>query len=129
MAKTKEYTPDVVAPVKRFTVKNQVTVPTISFKNRTALAFKCLNEIRVGKQMPATKNKDGTETLPKPADLMRIVELESGNTLDLILNTVLKETLEEYGDYVGKCFIAESTEVPGKKYKGFNVSEIEDPTT
>lgn len=100
----------------KYKISKAITVPTISFKNRDTLSFKCLDEIRQGK---AVKDQE------KPADLVRIINLETGELLDLILNTVLKETLADYGNYIEKCFLATAHQVSGKKYKNFTVSEIE----
>jgi len=106
--------------VKYKTVK-AVTVQSLSFKKVDELAFKVEAPMHVGNKIKEDEDKE-------PAIIMRVIELESGALYDLIVPALLKTALEEnYPDasYVGKSFVAVKRDIPGKRYKGYDVSEIE----
>jgi hypothetical protein len=73
------------------------------------------------------------ETPREPATLINVVNLETGEQAQMIVNAVVKSVLtEEYPNdtYVGKCFaIAKQARQPGKQYDPFKIEEIEDPAT
>jgi hypothetical protein len=103
-----------------------ITVPTLSFKNRDLLYIRCIGELFKGKDLSGA----GEGPTRKPADLMRVINLEDGVEYELVCPTLLVSTLKEKViDYVGKCFEVHATadKIAGKNYKGITVHEIEDP--
>lgn len=82
------------------------------------------SEIYKGKEIA----QKGDEVDKKPADLAHVTNLQDGQEYEMIVNAVLKSTLEENYEnagYVGKSFMVQRDKIEGKRYKGFSVTEIE----
>lgn len=107
----------------KFKRKAAITLPTTSFKERDILYCKVVAEIRTGKAI-----KRGSEDM-EPAELMRIIDLETGEEVDLIvpavLGAILSDMKEEGKDYVGMAFEIQKQDAPGKRYKKYSVYEID----
>lgn len=115
-------TNDNASAARRFERKRAVLTPVYSWKNREIGFFKVTAPIYVGK---AIDGKTG-EAQKKPADLMPIIDLETGEACEMIVPTVLASALiDKVGEYVGKSFEAASSQREGKKYKDFALYEIE----
>lgn len=112
------------AAARSFKRTAAVTVPVFSWKDRDVAFFKVTGRIYQGKPIDM---KTG-EQQKKPADLMPMIDLETGEAREMIVPTVLKSNLEEkVKDYVGKCFEARSSKREGKSYKDFELYQIEEP--
>lgn len=107
-----------MAEKKKYTVTRNVIVPVLSFKGRAELAFTVLDAIRTGKRLA----KD--DPTKEPARIVRVKLLDDGKTYDLIMPTLLASAFEGEKDYVGKSYLATIRDIPGKRYKGVDVSEI-----
>ncbi len=106
----------------------QVTVPLLKFAVDVPLFIRSEGKIYKGKEIKGTKGGVKME----PADLMRVVNLETGEIAEVIVGALFKDTLtEEYPDhaYVGKCFSIVQKKIEGKRYKGYVISEIEAPAS
>lgn len=114
---------------KKVVIKNRVTVSPYSWKGREEGIFKVLGDIRIGSTHEIVDKKDGEIKKEKKADLMRIVDLETGNEADMIMPSVLASIMRENGEYIGKSFLAVKGTKPGKRYNTFEVSEIEEPVS
>lgn len=113
----------------KFKTKKKLILPLLKLQIGKAVYVKITDPIFTGKEItPAKGNKDTKE---KPADLANVVDLETGEEMQIIVNAVVKSVLEEsYPDagYVGKAFEIIKGEPPaGKRYNTFSVNEIELP--
>ena len=116
-ATTTGFDPDAVKVVKN------VTLPLLKKEDDTPIYIKSIGAIFKGKQV---NGKDAEKM--EPADLMNIINLETGEEMQVICNSVMKSTFnEEYpGDgYIGKCFRVTQMKVEGKRYKNYSIAEIE----
>lgn len=107
----------------KFDVVKNVTLPLLKQQDDTTVYIQITGEIFTGKEMKGSGDKQKME----PADLMNIVDLETGEEMQMIANAVLKSTLEEeYPEaaYVGKQFAITRNSVEGKRYKTYKVQEI-----
>jgi len=114
---TTGFNPDEVKVVKN------VTLPLLKKEDDRPVYIKSIGAIYKGKQVNG-KEADKME----PADLMNIVNLETGEEMQIICNAVMKSTFnEEYPDdsYIGKCFRVTQMKVEGKRYKNYSIAEIE----
>jgi hypothetical protein len=63
-----------------------------------------------------------------PAELANVVDLETGEECQIIVNAVLRGVLDEFypdAGYVGKAFqIVRHAKAAGKRYNTFSVDEI-----
>lgn len=116
----------------------------------TPFAYKVLRKVRVGtlkiadegevfvrvlepistKATP-TKGEDGIMRM-KDIDILRVVDLTDGQTKDIVAGAALGSTLRDFdggnGKYVGCCFrIAKHKAREGKRFKDYEVDQIEDP--
>jgi len=74
--------------------------------------------------------KDTTDDKGEPAtiDICNVTNLETGEAMQMVVNTVLKSSLvEEYpkDEYVNKSFKVTQLKVEGKRYKKYSMFEIE----
>lgn len=108
--------------------KKLLTRPVLKFVTDKARYVKIEGAIYIGKEM---KQKDGDKK-KEPAHLADVIDLESGELAQIIVNAVPLSVLNENypnDTYVGKCFsITRQSRQPGKQYDSFKVEEIEDPT-
>ena len=110
-----------------FTRKGQITFPVLKKKDGEPIYVKIISEIYTGKEIKQAQGKKKME----PARLAKVVNLETGEQMELICNRVLESNLNENtGDdrYVGKCFeIVQQPSRQGKQYKTFSIWELECP--
>lgn len=90
--------------------------------------------VRVDTQVVEGKERQGTDgSKEKPARVMSVTCLETGEQGQMVLGTVLEGNLtEKYPDhsYVGKCFEFLKKDKPkGKRYHDYELYEIKDPGT
>jgi hypothetical protein len=113
---------------RKFTVTKQVTLPLLKHGDGQIVTIKVTSQIYIGRQLVTPDSKTNPAT--KPADLVRVIDLLTGRPMIYIVSAVVKSTFEtEYPDnaYVGKSFaIHKLQKVEGKRYKGFEILEIED---
>lgn len=109
----------------RFKKVRNVTLPLLKMVENHAVYIKSMGVMFVGKQIDDKK---------EPATLMNVVNLETGEEMQIIVPTVLKGILsEEYPDdgYVGKSFEIilhkhmDKTDPSKLKYNKFTVAEVE----
>lgn len=114
-----------IAGGKQFTVKRMVTLPLLKHADGATVFIRIKGAIFVGKQI-----KTEGKANEKPADLVNVVELHSGRDMQYIVSAIVKSNLIElYPDdsYIDRCFaIRKGETIPGKRYKGFEILEIED---
>lgn len=106
-------------------VKRLVTLPVLSLKSGDIAFVKFLSKIEQSKVKQ--KDKDGKEQ--DPAHIAQVTMLDTGENRTLICNAVLRSImLEEYPNdsYIEKGFqIKVADPKAGKRYKGFEVAELE----
>jgi len=115
----------------KFERTQAITLKTFSFKKRTKAYIKCMSTIYKGKELEE-KDPDTGEMKKKPAaNLMKIIDLESGELVEMIVPTLLLSTFCEKldGVYEGKCYeiVVSAQPAEGKRYKTVEVYEIADP--
>lgn len=116
----------------KFRVTRQVTLPLLKQSEGQVVSVKITSEIYIGREIKA--DAKGERANEKPADLVRVIELNTNRPMTYIVPAVLKSTLEdEYPKgkdgiwgYIGHNFaIMKHPAAPGKRYKQFEVLEIE----
>lgn len=115
---------DQTKPFKPVRVE-PVTLPTLSFKDRTLAYLQFVTPIEKGRRIETDE-----EQAKEPADIARVIDLETGEMFELVCPMLLVTALtERVPNYVGLCFeIQVSAEPrPGKKYKDVTVFRIECP--
>lgn len=112
-----------------FKTKKVLTRPVLKFTEGVTHYVKIEAAMFIGKEM---KQKAGDDKKKEPATILNVIDLESGEVAQMLVNAVVKSVLtEEYPNdsYVGKCFaLTKMPRQPGKQYNPFHVNEIEDPT-
>ena len=107
-------------------IKRRVTLPLWKWQENTTKFLRFDGEIHKGKEIKGTK--DGVKM--EPADLANVTDLASKQMCQMICGTLLNgnltEAYPEHG-YVGKCFAITQRKVTGKRYKEYEISEIEEP--
>lgn len=110
-----------------FKRKKLLTRPVLKWEVGKARYIKIETAMHVGKEM---KEKAG-EKKKEPATLCDVIDLETGEPAQIIVNAVVKSVLtESYANdaYVGLCFsITKQARQQGKQYDPFMIEEIEDP--
>lgn len=114
----------------RFKKKRQLTVSTIKFEAEKPVYVKIIGPIERGKQRgEPKKNPDGSPQ--DPPLLARIINLDTGEEMGMILAKILETELREsYPDesYVGKGFeITKQKRKEGRRYDPYSIAEIELP--
>ena len=115
-----------------YKVKKLLTRPTISLKKLDAECYiKIESAMHEGQEMKADKSAKEPK---KPAIVMDVINLETGEAAQVVVGTMIKSTLEaEYAEdtYVGLCFHIKNTgkkDIPGGgSYNKFLIEEIEEP--
>lgn len=116
-----------VKPRLNFKVKKNLTLPLIKLQLETPVFIKFLGEMFVGKDV----QKAGEKKKEEPAILANVINLETGEECQIIINSVVKGNLtddEDYkdGKYVGKSFmLIKHDKREGKRYNDFTIQEIE----
>lgn len=113
------------APGRKFKVLSNVTLPVFTPKIEEPAYVKILEPMYVGKEMKA--GSDGQKKAP--ATLCKVVNLETGEVVLLIVAAVVKGIFEDNyadGSYVGKAFcLVKHAKKEGKNYFNFSVDEID----
>lgn len=124
MANTKK-TEDTAPEKKTFRRKRKLVAPLLNAKMQVGqtVYFKITGELYVGKLQKDAKEGE------KPADLVRAINLETGEEGDIMVPAVLKSVLEkefENASYVGCSFSMTKKEKPeGKRYYQYEIDELE----
>jgi hypothetical protein len=108
--------------VFKFHVIADVTLPVLKQQDGVPMYILIEAPIYKGETM---NDKDGKAM--EPADLAKCINLETGEVGVVVMNTVLKSSLERNyleNGYVGKCFRFERQAVPNKRYKNYKIQEI-----
>lgn len=111
-------------PAFEYKSVRKITLPLLKKEDGVAIFVAIMGPIFKGKEVKGT----GDAAKMAPADLANILNLETGEEMQMICNAVLKSTLEEEypGEgYVGKQFRILQSKVEGKRYKNYTVEEIE----
>lgn len=110
------FSPKIIKKVTMPLLKQQIDVP---------IFVRVDGAIYVGKELKGDKAGE------KPADIMHVTDLTSGEVMQYLVPSVVKSTLEEeYANeaYVGKCFaLTKHNKKEGKRYFTFSIDEIENP--
>ena len=105
----------------KYTVVNDLKLNVLKLEDKTEYFVRIEAPIRLGTPKPNSQEKS--------ADVANVTNLEDGKKYVVLLNAVVKSSLEEAfpdGGYVGKSFRIYGTgKVAGKRYKGYEVSQIE----
>lgn len=111
-------------------VKKLVTIPVLKLLPDTPVFVQVTGAIYQGKEL----KKGGEENL-KPADLMNVKDLTTGEDMQIVCGEVLKSTLrDEYPNdsYVGKAFRIikgkKKDKEGGRGYFTYSIAEIELPS-
>ena len=121
---TKDNTPEKAKKEFKYKSVKKVTLPILKKADGIAVFVEFTGPIFTGKELKGNGKDDQME----PAELANILNLETGEEMQIICNTVLKGTLEEeYPDqgYVGRKFRILQAKVEGKRYKNYTIEEIE----
>ena len=107
-----------------------VTVPLLKQKDEKEIFVKITGPMFEAQPIKKSSQGDGDtkEEKRKPPTLVRVINLETDEEMELIVNAVLKSTLEdEYPNdgYVGKTFEIVSHSIEGRDYKTYDVTEID----
>lgn len=115
--------------IPTFKVTKHVTLPLIKIGNdpvflRLDSAITKADEVTRGR---ASKNEDGTEkALMSPPELAQVTDMVTGKPAQIIVNAVLgSELRKKYPNdgYVGKTFRIVKTQLQGKRYATFEITE------
>jgi len=116
---------EVVKPKISFRVAKHVTLPLIKLEEETPVYVKITAPMFLGKEVKGTGDKAKME----PATLAHVVNLETGEPAQIIVNAVVVANLNECypGDtYVNKSFqLIKHAKRDGKRYHDFSILEIE----
>lgn len=110
-----------------FVVKRNLILPTLKLEVGVPVYIKVISKIRQGKEI-ANSAKEKV----KPADICDVINLETGEEMQLVVAAIVKSTFEEdlKGVYEGLCFMIEKGDKKqGKRYFTYKISEIEVPKT
>lgn len=105
-----------------YTKEKNVTLPILKKIDNEPFYVKISGAIFQGKPI-----KQNGETPKNPANLVPVINLDTGEEMLVVINKVLGSIFEEnYPDneYISKCFEIEQYQVENKEYKSFKVVEI-----
>lgn len=106
-----------------FKRKQAVILPQLKLQDDVPVHVQIVSPIYLGKEI---KESNGETS---QADLMRVVDMTTGEECQMIVGTILKASLEESfpeSGYVDKCFeITRHAKAEGKRYKTYALYEIE----
>jgi hypothetical protein len=130
----------------KFAIKKHVTLPLLKLNDSgvpiyaffTGAIFKAkVNEVEAKKyvkDLAVWEASDKTEpapTVPNPPELAHVIDMETGEVAQIIVNAILKtELVDTYpnGTYVGKGFeIKKFKPTGGKRYAMIQIAEVEVP--
>lgn len=109
-----------------------VTLPILKHPENTSIFVQVDSAI-----VTDPKTKGGVPMLdeegnPATISTVRVVDMETGELMNYVVGAMLKSELQRYrggnNAYVGLCFeIAKKAAAPGKRSKGYEIFEIENP--
>lgn len=108
-------------------VKKALTLPLLKLEFDDPVYVKVITPIFKGKEIKGT----GDAAKMEPADLVEVINLATGEHMQMIAGAVMKGVFEDnYSgtDYVGECFQISKHKKEGKRYHDYKVLLIEDPT-
>ena len=110
----------------KFKVKKHVTLPLLKIKPNGLPAFvRFEGAMFLGKKIETGSEADKKK---EPATLAHVVNLETGEEMQIICPMMLRTQLTEAypsDAYVGHCFAVRITRDPEKKYNHVSITEIE----
>ena len=111
----------------KFTVKEQVKVPTLKVKEDQQIVIRCLQPISV--RSAEVKGDDGVMRM-KEIEILRVMDHEDGQTKDMVVGASLSKSLKDYKGgncaYVGLDFaLVKRKAAEGKRFKDWEVSQVE----
>lgn len=110
----------------KFEREQQVTLPMSNMQDGETKYYRIESEMVEG--TPVLK-ADGTPG-DKQATTARATDLETGEQVQLIMQSVMESSLKRFGNYVGSCFeMTCKGKRQGKRYKDFDIFKIKDPVT
>ena len=105
----------------KFKVVSDLKLEVLKLEDKTEYFIRIEAPIRLGTPKPNSAEKS--------ADVANVTNLVDGKKYVVLMNAVVKSSLEEAfpdAGYVGKSFrIFGTGKVSGKRYKGYEVSQIE----
>lgn len=107
---------------KGYRAKKLITTPLVSLTYNNDFAFEIEGEMSAQQSQIEKEGKD------KPMTVAPVIDLSSGESVTLIIPTVLESALRRVpGGYVGKKFLAKQGAKPkGKRYFHVDLIELED---
>lgn len=119
--------PSVPAPTGgKYERTKVLTVPVLKVVEEQPIYIKATAPMFVGKQVANAKGDDGQPQ--KPADILPVINVETGEAMQVIVGAALKGLLnDQYPNdgYVGKAFeVIKHAKPPGKRYHNYSVYEI-----
>lgn len=106
----------------------RVTRPVMKMEEGKAVFFRAVGAFYEGREIKPTS---GTDAQMKPATLIDVIDLETGEEAQIVAGAVLASNLREAypnDTYKGRCFqVTKLPKAKGKRYFNFDVVEIEDP--
>lgn len=121
--------PAVSAGGLKFDVKRRIVVPTMKVELNKAIFIRFEQAIEARKKMEDEKQADGSmKPVEKTIEIARVTNLETGEIVEFVAGTVLMSELSQaYPEwaYVNKSFRILKKDVPGKRYKDYELDEIE----
>lgn len=135
MTKSKSSTENTETEIKHagtpfaFKVIKKVRVGTLKIKDEGEVFIRALEAI-AQKQSPV-KGDDEVMRM-KEIDILRVTDLTTNEVKDMVVGAALKSALLDFGGgngkYIGNCFrIAKHKAREGKRFKDYEVDQIEDP--
>jgi hypothetical protein len=117
-------------PFAAFETARVVTMPLLKMGEGDRVAVGIVSNIYAGREIKSSRSGEQRE---KPADLMRVVNLITGELQTMIAAALIKSELtENYPNdgYAGKCFVIErgAKKTGGSRsYNTYNIREIKCP--
>lgn len=119
-----------VAPAFRPKVVRKVTRRVLKLAFDTPVFVKVQKAMYEGKEIKAAAGTADAQM--KPATLLDVVDLTTGEEVQIVAAAVLVSVLHESypsDSYVGRCFqLVKRKGADSKRYHLYDVDEIEDPT-
>lgn len=109
----------------KFKVIKRVVVPVLKLIAGTPRFFQIAEPIQTREK--EEKNDKG-EVVKGTIDICRVTDLETGEMGEFVVGNVLRDDLNDAypnAGYVGKSFRFLKKDVPGKRYKTYEIDEIE----
>ncbi len=113
-----------VGTALKFKLARRIVVPTMKVELDTEIFIRFEQKIEARKKI----EEENGQQVEKTIEIARVTNLETGEICEIVAGTVLmselSEAYPEHG-YVNKCFRILKKNVPGKRYKAYELDEIE----